>query len=276
MAVIITVICGCSRPKPKIDCSFPDKENMANILADIYTIDAILLNSGSRPAEKQKFTEACYHTVLSKYGIKKSDFDSIMAWYSADPDLYSDVCEKVISILGQHEAVLKNIAIKKDSLIKLKQTIEDSISVKYTGIPRFVRLPIEKNDTIPADLAFEWPLDSVTNGIINFSANYIFYRNDEMGDTAIAMLNIAYSDSVVDTVKVVVNSKRKNSTIETDTIYDLRQGAKVKNISCVLLENAKKIEKGVTITNASLKYLPYNVNDSIKPDEIFLPLLFTK
>ncbi len=94
-----------------------DSTTFAKVLADMHIMDG--------GAKFQAFPDNRIATnkysqnlgVLKKYYIDKAEFDSTMMYYSAHPDKFERVYNKVLEILSEEQALL-NVNAVKDSIRK--------------------------------------------------------------------------------------------------------------------------------------------------------------
>ena len=91
---------SCSQEKTTSVDVIP-QDTMAMVLADIHIADAtlnVIMNS-----EKFKEIDDYYFSILKKYNISRSRFDSSIVYYSREPEVYGKVYEDVMFIISQEE-----------------------------------------------------------------------------------------------------------------------------------------------------------------------------
>lgn len=280
IVVAALALAACGRPHPKVDCDFPDRDEFATLMADLLTVDAMLqadmsLTRARHVDGRPVLTEACYHTILERYGMTKPDFDSIMNWYATDPELLSEVYDEVVAILSRREASFKRLKMRKDSLTALRKSIEDSIATDCWHHARVVRLPLAKADTFPRDLTYRHSFDSARGGVLKFKAGFVFHHTNATPDTVASRIVVAYADSTADTLTMLINARRRNHTHSIDTTFALRDTT-VSGLCGTLIDTDDKTRIGGSVTGIALRYMPFDVTDNINPDEILLPLVLAK
>jgi hypothetical protein len=104
-----------------------DSVTFAKVLADMHIMDggAKFQAFPDNRIVANKYSQNL--GVLKKYHLDKAKFDSTMVYYSAHPDKFERVYNKVLQILSEEQALLssteKEVAkdtVKKDSLLKMK------------------------------------------------------------------------------------------------------------------------------------------------------------
>jgi len=186
---------ACS-PREIVPGEFPDKEEMAEILAELYLSESVLsnrrFNIGSEKAED--LAPAYYKDVLEEYNLTTAEFDTIRKWYVAHPFHYQDVYDKVVLLITQREAEL-------NKLIKAAEAAADSLPDVEDLWKLERELSVSAKDTIDPRLPFSFPTDSLKGGKIRLSAFYRFLSPD-MSKEAMAEMLTLHADSTVDTLSV--------------------------------------------------------------------------
>ena len=93
-------LCGC-----KIDKGTPaiEKDKMVEILVDIYRTQGIL-SAELLPNNAKK--EYYYCNLLERHGVTEELFDSAIAWYATNMDIFEQVYASVIAQLEQDKEAL--------------------------------------------------------------------------------------------------------------------------------------------------------------------------
>lgn len=255
--------------------NIPDKNKMAKILADIYMIDAVVQAKGNLYGNKSndKIVEAGYKTVLSKYGLTKENFDTIVTWYAAHPEEYSEIYFDVVGILSKKEAVFRNLLNQRDSINERKTALNDSLRTDYWNYAKSIRLPLTKKDTIPKKLIFEYDTDTITGGKITLGADYVFPRSNKAKDSCLMQLIVLYNDTISDTtsVRLLKTVSQQKAVIE----YNVCDTLPAMKLKALLMKSNELNDVTATLSGIRLSYMPYEITDSIQFDEILLPPLFT-
>jgi len=140
--VLFLVTQSCNQEKTKTFELIP-QDTMAMVLADIHIADAtlnVMMNS-------EKFTEIddYYYSLLKKYGISRSRFDSSIAYYSIEPEAYAKVYENVMFIISQEEGEVFALPDDKKTIAKSKNDF-NTITITRTNFDgkRSVNLLLDK------------------------------------------------------------------------------------------------------------------------------------
>lgn len=275
---IILLVCGVAlfayhRSRNVI----PSEKRMAQILADIYIADALFQAQGNLYTAAQKnnkTTESTYHTILSRYNIDKVVFDSAVAWYSARPDAYANVYERVVNILTKRESDFSVFLDKRDSVAKVIERLNDSLRVSYWKGQKSVHVPVEPRDSVDGKyLRFEYDLDSIKGGKINFFMNYIFPHKNEAKKSPSVEMIVVYNDTISDTISSVLSLSHIQKKLEIE--YAVRDTIKAVKLKFDLMKSDEYKKVSATVSNIEIKYMPYQITDSVQFDEILLPPLYS-
>ncbi len=248
------------------------REDLANAVADIYILDAILQQKGSVNSKNRTMVEESYHTLLSHYGLTKVQFDTIMSWYSRHPAQYAELFHRVIGILTKREAAFNKLYERQDSIDRRVEFLEDSLRTDLWKYPRTVRLPLEDKDTIPADLVVTAALDSLRGGKVYLSMNYTFPSRNKARDTCDIRLIVSYNDTVADTLRQRIFKKLAQQT--ASLVCPLRDTLPAVQAQAILLTSHELSETVATLSDLKFYYMPYEVADSFRIDETIFPPLF--
>lgn len=247
------VAVSCMR-SPSVPKGFPREAQMAELMADLYFAEATLSSypNGYREQMDRKST-GYYREVLNRHGYTKTEYDSILAWYSSEPYLLSKVYDRVISLLGEREARLKNELKQADSLSKMARLDKPFLSVSNNLWKDTLVYRLPAADTIPAQLVFAYPLDSVVGGVLNLEASYRFDRGTTAHRVAM-MLSVAYADSSADTVRYELDRsfQLKNNQV-TLTLQANRKAVRVYGL---LAEHDTLKQVQLSVEKVRLLHLP--------------------
>lgn len=255
----------------------PSEKKMAQVLADIYLADAIVQTNGTAynsAARVSKVVEKTYHTILERYGMTKVQFDSAIAWYSANPAEYSKVYDRLIGILSTKEGEFGILLNKRDSINNLITHINDSLRVNYWKGRRILHMPVEDRDSInQKHLTFVYDLDSIRYGTMTVSMGCNFTRKNDFEPNLTSKIIIMYDGGGSDTVSTDIVYANVKKTYElkhsfVDTLVATKM--KVAVIESPEFSNLKGI-----VTDLKIAYMPYQITDSVEFDEISIPPLFS-
>ncbi|MBT3207535.1 MAG: DUF4296 domain-containing protein [Bacteroidetes bacterium] len=104
---------SCNSSEESIPNNIINVEKIVPLIVDIHISDGILV-SKQQKSRKSKFEYKDYHDVLFlKHNVTKSQFDSSIAFYSYNLNIYEDIYEKVMNELRKREAELKKSILQK-------------------------------------------------------------------------------------------------------------------------------------------------------------------
>jgi len=237
---------ACS-PRERIPREFPDKEKMAEILADLYFAESVLSNRRFKVGSEEAgdLAPAYYKDVLEQYNLTTADFDTIRKWYVAHPFHYQDVYDKVVLLTTQREAEL-------NKLIKAAEAVADSLP-SVDDLWRLEReLSVIAKDSIDRRLPFSFPIDSLKEGTIRLSAFYRFLRPDRSKNARIEMITL-YADSTADTISVELTKEFEKKPVTLDADIDLQDT--VIEVSGFLFHHDTTTTSAVEFTEIRLEHL---------------------
>ncbi|MFW6044047.1 MAG: DUF4296 domain-containing protein, partial [Marinilabiliaceae bacterium] len=193
LAMILVTGSGCS-PRDRVPKEFPEQEEMAEIIADLYIAENVVTRGQSGPQGDPSDSNipGYYKGVLEKYELTAAEFDTIRKWYAAHPYHFQEVYDQAIVNLNRRKAELEQ---------KLREEREEKEKT-----PEIIdlwkkdrNLTLNAEDTIDRRLPFHIDLDSLTGGEIRFSTMYKFLREDMTKDGQM-MLIVEYRDTIADTI----------------------------------------------------------------------------
>lgn len=255
------------------DSWIPSKHKMAQAIADIYLIDAVAQNGSFERNRNDHTIEKSYHTILSRYGINKTQYDSILGIYSKDPAELASLYEDVVTILTKRDADYENLYNKHDSIQKRITSLQDSLRVSFWKGPSYIHIPLADKDTLDKNLRFSYKLDSIKGGIITYAFDYTFPRSNKNKDDVHSSLIIVYDKDNADTC--LVDLSKKSYTIQHFKVEQpVRDSIAAVEMKVCFIDTKKLKEHNVNLSSIKLTYMPYEITDSIQFDEIQLPNLF--
>lgn len=250
----------------------PNRKRIAAALADVYLLDAIVQQKSDIPS-RSKVAEDLYHSVLSHHGLTKTEFDSTLSWYSRNPDKYSELYHDVIGRLTNRESSFLELYDKQDSIETRINHLRDSLRHQWWKCNTTLHLPLlEKDTVVDKKLHFVIDNDTIRGGRILLSMSHVFPYRNTVKDTCLMQLIVHYGDSIADTsaVKIIKRVSQQKSVIE----YAVRDTLDATKIEATLL-TSKEVGKTIcTLSDIKFNYMPYEITDSIKVDEIIFPPLF--
>lgn len=192
IGAFIMLLVACN-PRERVPREFPDQEEMARILADLYVTENIMNNSTESMYNLSSGDKipGYYKNVLDKHNLTTQQFDTIRKWYAAHPYQFQGVYDQTIVILSQKEAELKReIAAEKEEKIS-------EIKDLWQGPRQFTTT---SSDSIDTRVPFFLVLDSVKNGSLKLTAFYKLLKED-LTRSARLLLITHYADSTMDSTE---------------------------------------------------------------------------
>ncbi|WP_291858520.1 DUF4296 domain-containing protein [Marinilabilia sp.] len=245
--IVLFLLSGCS-PNEPIPKDFPDQEEMAEILTDLYFAESVLSNSrydgGSENPED--LAPGYYKYVLEDYGLSTTEFDSIRQWYVSHPHHYQEVYDKVVLSITKREAAL-------NKQIKAEGAASDSLP-EVRDLWELDREIITVNSTDTADhrLPFVVSADSLSGGQIRFSAFYRFLRPDMSKESRTQIVTL-FADSTSDTLSVALNKVFEKKSISL--VANIDTAPPVIEISGFLFQHDTTLTGAVEFTEIRLEHL---------------------
>lgn len=251
------LISGCN-PKEPIPGEFPDKNEMAEILTELYFAESVLSNRKYSPgsSDEGEVAPAYYKYVLEDFGLTTSEFDTIRQWYVSHPYHYQEVYDQVVVLITQREAEL-------NKQIRAEEAAADSVpEVKDLWISER-KMTVNFRDTADRRLPFRIEVDSIERGRIRLSAFYRFLRPDRSRDGRTEMVTL-FADSTSDTVSVelakVFEKKPFSLIAPLDTMPPVIE------ISGYLFLHDTTATGAVEFSDISLEHQENNDNDDIEEE----------
>jgi len=191
--LFLFLLASCS-PREPIPDEFPDKEEMAGIIADLYIAENVIRRSPSGQEGDSSDTNipGYYKGVLEEYGMAAAEFDTIRKWYAAHPHHYQEVYDRVIVKISRREAELEQKIREEKETEEARPQIIDLWEKERS-------FTINSGDTIGRKSAYHVKLDSLTGGEIRFKTVYKFLK-DHMTEVPRMMMIVEYSDTIADTI----------------------------------------------------------------------------
>ncbi|MDO4461407.1 MAG: DUF4296 domain-containing protein [Bacteroidia bacterium] len=255
------------------DSWIPSRTKMAQAIADIYLVDAVAQNGSFERNRNERNMERLYRSVLGKYGINKTQYDSIIAIYSQDPTSLASLYEDVIAILTKRDADFENLYNKHDSIQKRITALNDSLRITYWKGPSYIHIPLSERDTLNKNMRFSFKLDSIKGGTITYAFDYTFPRLNKNKDDVKTSLIVVYDKNNADTCLTPLY-KDKFSTQHFILEHKLRDTIPATEMKICFIDSKKIKEHTANFSAIKLSYMPYEITDSVQFDEIQLPALF--
>ncbi|MFO8002349.1 MAG: DUF4296 domain-containing protein [Marinilabilia sp.] len=242
--VLMTVACS---PREKVPREFPDEEEMAEILTDLYVTENLITQGGESSIDvmSDDAIPGYYSQVLEKHDLSRDQFDTIRKWYAAHPYHYQRVYDRIIVQLNSREAQLNREMREAEEKADTVPEVVDLWEKERT-------LMVDPDDTIDPRLPFSIELDSLNEGNLRLSVYYKFLREDLTREGHMAMM-AHYADTISDTVTYELEKtfqpKTATITLNLDTI------GPVKKVSGFLFEHDTTTVTGIEFSRIRLEHL---------------------
>ncbi len=280
----------------------PSKRKMARILADMYVVDAIVQDYNPK-GKNDRTLEQAYHSVLQHHGLTKAQYDSALLYYSKNPQEYSIVYDRAISILSSKEADLSTFALRLDSLEGALKLANDTITTNLGSWPSMIKLPLPKTDTSKnktgkaketaqkidekqkalndsiklhlkpsatdyESVEYEVNIDSIIGGHITFRQKYTI-----LGGEGKMSVTVCYADSSETTDSLVFDIAKRHAQKNGEIIVQLNDTIPTTKaiIRPAVIKDRKKIN--LTLKDLTLFHKPYDVIDTTDYASQFPPML---
>jgi hypothetical protein len=104
------------------------KDTMVMLISDIHIADAtlnVIMNT-----EKFKEVDDYYTSVLSKYNVSRSRFDTSLAYYSSKPETFEQIYEDVMLLLSQKEGGILATPSESKTEVKTQLAYRNIATIK--------------------------------------------------------------------------------------------------------------------------------------------------
>lgn len=262
----------------------PDTKQMARVVADLYTADAVLQERTLRGAA-DKTIERTYNTILRHHGLTKVQYDSAVAHYAKKPGEMSAIYERVIAILSEREARVKVVADKADSASRAVAAANDSLTVQLASSRPFaIALPLaDKEDSLGRYLRpsrkrydrvqMDFELDSLHGGHIDLRQRYTVSKAVADSPRAYARVVVSYADSTETRDSLPLDATRRVSQRDTELSVILKDSVPAVRAQVTLFGAKGLRDMTMALRDIRVSYKPYDVVDTTDYDSL-LPLLF--
>ena len=250
LVLSVFFVLACST-RPKVPREFPNEKEMAGLLADIYIAEGAINNSGSYRGKSDGKIPGYYRFVLDKHSLTKQEFDTVVSWYTAHPQLFKEVFDDVISILSEKEAQIASelSKIEGDAVMIPELAMEIDL---WKG-RRYFKLPLSEKDSIDTRIPFNIEIDSLQGGMYSIQANYKFKKENVLNEAKLRMI-ACYADSTRDTIDSKINKAFKGAIGSKS--YNAKADKKLVSIEGLLFDHDTTKVANVEIRGVKLNYLP--------------------
>jgi hypothetical protein len=103
--VLLLTLCSCGRPGTgKAGAEMPrdsliTEAKMILILADLHTVEALLLIRRNKGEDPPQLAAALFDQLFRKYGVTRQRFDMNLSYYKEDPEKFAKMYDYVVQVL---------------------------------------------------------------------------------------------------------------------------------------------------------------------------------
>ncbi len=246
--------------KPTLPDGFPDEDQFADIVADIHYSEAVLNQLRIRNRQIDRQSPSYYQGVLEKYNLTEEQFDTIVSWYVAHPQMYKDVYEKALSKLGQQEASWE----REDKANKEKQEQIRKEKERRNIWDAARTVSVNENDTTDRRVPFDFQVDTLVVSGYRLSAFYQFLKGSLVKNPKLELIAL-YKDSTMDTVSYVLPTSYNSTKAEVNIGLD--NNDTIIHLSGFLLEHDTLDIIKARIRQIELEYIPFQDTIAINDEE---------
>ncbi|MFW6268245.1 MAG: DUF4296 domain-containing protein [Marinilabiliaceae bacterium] len=248
--MILVTGSGCS-PRDRVPKEFPEQEEMAEIIADLYIAENVVTRGQSGPQGDPSDSNipGYYKGVLEKYELTAAEFDTIRKWYAAHPYHFQEVYDQAIVNLNRRKAELEQ---------KLREEREEKEKT-----PEIIdlwkkdrNLTLNAEDTIDRRLPFHIDLDSLTGGEIRFSTMYKFLREDMTKDGQM-MLIVEYRDTIADTITQKLEKTFQSRSVTL--VSEIDSAMPAVSVSGLMFDHDTTEATAIEFSRIRLEHLPEEI-----------------
>jgi hypothetical protein len=104
LVLVVFLLFACQFIKEKKPQTVIPEDKFIILLADYHLAQGIATTSTFAKKTKNVGHISVTDSIIKKYGYSKAQFDSTISWYSADPDKFEAIYDKVITRLSRMQA----------------------------------------------------------------------------------------------------------------------------------------------------------------------------
>lgn len=150
LAIALSVSCTV-RPRGVLS-----ERKMRELLVDLHRADGALQVSGVLYSSDEALA-AYYQSVLEKYGVTQAQFDSSLAWYTDNPNLFDKMYPNVIAELEkQHQESLEALNLFNEQERQKPERLKELKRIMDTPLEHFGKAGLydtfNTTDTLPGPI----------------------------------------------------------------------------------------------------------------------------
>ncbi|MCW3805824.1 DUF4296 domain-containing protein [Plebeiibacterium marinum] len=257
--LLLVLMASCNMAN-RVPSGFPKEKEFAQILADVHFSESVISQMRLKKRDMDEVANGCYHSVLQKHNLTQEKFDTVVAWYTSQPEIYTKVYDDVVAILTEKEARWQQEAKGIKEEMERQRKLREARNI-WDKENRTIR--VTEKDTFDRRVPFEFLVDTINETGYRVSAYYQFKKGNMVKDIALQLIAM-YQDSSYDTVKYKIPVTFSSRKVEVE--IGLEDSLDIINIKGLLLQHDTLDVVNATIRNIVFEYLP--VEDSVENEVV--------
>ncbi len=94
---------SCNKVENNFQKDIINREKIVKIIVDIHIADAAISVNSVYKRKKIEEIKSYYSSIFEKHNITKKEFETSIAYYTENTDIYEKICEEVIIVLTKME-----------------------------------------------------------------------------------------------------------------------------------------------------------------------------
>ncbi len=256
---IMVFLIGCNLDN-RVPKGFPKEKEFAQILADVHFTESAVSQMRLKRKNIDEVSNGCYHSVLSKYNLTEEKFDTIVAWYTNKPELYTKVYDDVIAILTEKESKWQFEVKEIREEIERQKALKEARNIWDKDNRNII---VNDKDSLDRRVPFKFDVDTIKDAGYRISAFYQFLKGNMVRDVELEVVAM-YEDSTCDTInyKIPVSFASKKSEVNIASEDSLC----IINLQGYMLKHDTDDVINARIKSIEFEYIPF-VEDSILQDK---------
>ena len=116
--LVVSLLFGACSKRPDYVLA---EQDMVSLLVDIHTLEGVLVEK-SYQYGNDSIKSAYYAAVFLKHGVKQSEFDSSLVWYTRQPRYFEVIYKQVVERLEKQDKLVKSGYYHPQEFAELSKT----------------------------------------------------------------------------------------------------------------------------------------------------------
>ncbi len=100
-----SIFLSCNKIENSSQKDIINREKIVKIIVDIHIADAAISVNSVYKRKKIEEIKSYYSSIFEKHNITKKEFETSIAYYTENTDIYEKICEEVIVVLTKMEKI---------------------------------------------------------------------------------------------------------------------------------------------------------------------------